>query len=122
MDPVEFEALVVEALESLPEEIARYLNNVDVVVEQAPTSAQMRRVGLRPSHTLFGLYEGIPLTRRTTNYGLVLPDRITIFQQPIEQACRTEPQIRAQVRRTVIHELAHHFGISDDRLRQLGAY
>ncbi len=122
MDPVEFETLVVEALESLPEEIARYLNNVDLVVKQVPSPAQMRRVGLRPSQTLFGLYEGIPLTRRTTNYGLVLPDRITIFQQPIEQACRTEQRIRAQVRRTVIHELAHHFGISDERLRQLGAY
>lgn len=122
MDSLDFEALVAEALESLPEEIARYLNNVDVVIEWAPSPQQLHRLGLQPPQTLLGLYEGIPLTERTSSYGLVLPDRIAIFQRPIEQLCRTPEQIRAQVRRTVIHELAHHFGISDDRLRELGAY
>ncbi|HBY96498.1 MAG: metallopeptidase family protein [Ardenticatenaceae bacterium] len=122
MDSLDFEALVAEALESLPEEIARYLNNVDVVIEWAPSPQQLHRLGLQPPQTLLGLYEGIPLTERTSSYGLVLPDRIAIFQRPIEQLCRTPEQIRAQVRRTVIHELAHHFGISDDRLHELDAY
>lgn len=122
MDPTDFETLVAEALESLPEELARYLNNVEVIVEWAPSPEQLRRMGLQPHQTLLGLYEGIPLTQRTSSYGLVLPDRITIFQRPIEQFCRTPQQMRAQVRRTVIHEIAHHFGISDDRLHELGAY
>lgn len=122
MAPADFETLVAQALESLPEEIARYLDNVDVIVEWAPSPEQLRRVGLQPPQTLLGLYEGVPLTQRTSNYGLVLPDHITIFQQPIEQLCRTPQQIRAQVRRTVIHEIAHHFGISDERLHELGAY
>jgi predicted Zn-dependent protease with MMP-like domain len=79
-------------------------------------------VGLRPGQTLFGLYEGVPQTQRTSHYGLVLPDKITIFQGPIERLHRSPEAIREQVRRTVIHELAHHFGISDERLRELGAY
>jgi predicted Zn-dependent protease with MMP-like domain len=122
MDRAEFENLVIEALESLPEEIAGWLDNVDVVIEWSPSREQIRNLGLRPSETLFGLYEGVPLTARTTSYGQVLPDRITIFQKSILDHCRTPQQIRAQVRRTVIHEIAHHFGISDGRLRELGAY
>jgi|SRR5690606_33207400 len=122
MDRAEFENLVIEALESLPEEIAGWLDNIDIVIEWSPSREQIRNLGLRPSETLFGLYEGVPLTARTTSYGQVLPDRITIFQKSILDHCRTPQQIRAQVRRTVIHEIAHHFGISDGRLRELGAY
>jgi predicted Zn-dependent protease with MMP-like domain len=122
MDTSEFEQLVAEVLDSLPDEIGRYLNNVEVVVTDAPTLSQLQQVGLGPMHTLLGLYEGIPLTRRTSGYGQVLPDCITIFQRPIEAICHTPAQIRAQVRRTVIHELAHHFGISDQRLHELDAY
>jgi predicted Zn-dependent protease with MMP-like domain len=117
-----FEELVVEALEGLPPEIARMLDNVDVTVAGWPSPAVLRRTGLGPGQTLFGLYEGVPQTQRTSHYGLVLPDKITIFQRPIERVHRTPEAIREQVRRTVIHELAHHFGISDDRLRELGAY
>ncbi len=117
-----FEELVAEALDSLPPDIQEKLENVEVVVEWRPSPAQMRRMGLGPGQTLFGLYEGVPLTERTSGYGLVLPDKITIFRQPIEAYCRTDEQVRQTVRRTVLHELAHHFGISDDRLRELGAY
>jgi predicted Zn-dependent protease with MMP-like domain len=117
-----FEELVAEALDSLPPDIQEKLENVEVVVEWRPSPAQMRRMGLGPGQTLFGLYEGVPLTERTSGYGLVLPDKITIFRQPIEAYCRTDEQVRRTVRRTVLHELAHHFGISDDRLRELGAY
>jgi predicted Zn-dependent protease with MMP-like domain len=117
-----FEELVAEALDSLPPDIQEKLENVEVVVEWRPSPAQMRRMGLGPGQTLFGLYEGVPLTARTSGYNLVLPDKITIFRQPIETYCRTDEQVRQTVRRTVLHELAHHFGISDDRLRELGAY
>jgi predicted Zn-dependent protease with MMP-like domain len=117
-----FELLVAEALDSLPSDIQEKLENVEVVVVWRPSPAQLRQVGLGPGHTLFGLYEGIPLTNRTSGYNMVLPDKITIFRQPIEAHCRTDEQVRQVVRRTVLHELAHHFGISDDRLRELGAY
>jgi len=117
-----FEELVAEALDGLPPDIQEKLENVEVVVEWRPTPGQLRRLGLGPGHTLFGLYEGVPLTERTSYYGLVLPDKITIFRQPIEAHCHSEDQVRQKVRRTVLHELAHHFGISDERLRELGVY
>lgn len=117
-----FEELVAEALDSLPPDIQAKLENVEVVVEWRPSWAQLRRLGLRPGETLFGLYEGIPLVERTSSYGMVLPDKITIFRQPIEAHCRSDEQVRQLVRRTVLHELAHHFGISDERLHELGAY
>ncbi len=118
----EFEALVVEVLDGLPEDIARHLQNVEVVVAWAPTPDQLRRVGLSRGQTLLGLYEGVPLTERGHFYGLVLPDKITIFQGPLQQMARDVDDLRYLVRRTVLHELAHHFGISDERLRELGAY
>ena len=111
-----------EALDDLPPDIQEKLENVEVVVEWQPTPVQLHHLGLRPGHTLFGLYEGVPLTGRTSHYGLVLPDKITIFRQPIEAHCRSDEQVRQVVRRTVLHELAHHFGISDERLRELGVY
>jgi predicted Zn-dependent protease with MMP-like domain len=117
-----FEDLVAEALDSLPPDIQEKLENVEVVVEWRPSPAQMRRMRLGPGQTLFGLYEGVPLTERTSGYGMVLPDKITIFRQPIEAYCQTDEEVRQTVRRTVLHELAHHFGISDERLRELGAY
>ena len=117
-----FETLVVEALESLPPDIQAKLENVEVVVEWRPSPGQLRRLGLGPGHTLFGLYEGIPHTSRTSGYNMVLPDKITIFREPIEAHCQSNQQVRQSVRRTVLHELAHHFGISDERLRELGAY
>ncbi len=117
-----FEVLVAEALDSLPADIQEKLENVEVVVDWRPSAVQLRSVALRPGQSLFGLYEGVPQTKRTSSYGMVLPDKITIFQQPIESVCRSDEQIKQLVRRTVLHELAHHFGISDDRLRELGAY
>jgi predicted Zn-dependent protease with MMP-like domain len=113
---------VSEALDGLPPDIQKKLENVEVVVEPRPSLSQLRRLRLGPGHTLFGLYEGVPLTRRTSHYGMVLPDKITIFREPIESRCRSDEQVRYVVRRTVLHELAHHFGISDQRLRELGVY
>lgn len=122
MERVEFEQLVVEALEDLPADIRGLLDNVELTVADWPSPALLQSVGLRPGQLLFGLYQGIPQTRRGSHYGLVLPDMITIFQGPIERVCRSPQAIRAQVRRTVLHELAHHFGLSDQRLREIGAY
>ena len=109
VDPESFEQMVATALDSLPADLADMMRNVAVLVEPG-----------RGPRGLLGLYEGIPLTRRTTGYAGVLPDRITIYQQAICAICDTEAEVVEQVRRTVIHEVGHHFGISDDRLRQLG--
>ena len=116
----EFEALVAEALADLPSEILERMDNVAVTVAHWPSHAQLARAGVKSPNTLFGLYEGVPLTKRGTYYGMVPPDRITLFQGPIEAACHTLTGIRERVRRTVIHEVGHHFGISDQRLRELG--
>jgi len=119
----EFEELVVEALVELPAVFAEKMSNVVVLVQPWPTSADLRHAGVSPGHTLLGLYSGIPLTQRNSGYSLVAPDTITLYQGPIEQAAGASREaLRRQVRRTVLHELAHHFGISDERLRELGAY
>lgn len=114
-----FEDLVAEALAGLPEEFRERLDNLDVEVLDWPTARHMARGGVRHRWQLLGLYEGIPLTRRDAGYGMVLPDRITIFRRPIELICRSEEEIVRQVRNTVIHEIGHHFGIDDERLREL---
>ena len=98
------------------------INNVEVLVKKWPSRHDLNGAGVPHGHTLLGLYSGIPLTERTHNYGMVAPDTITLFQGPIELAADSSAQIPDLVRHTVIHELAHHFGISDDRLRELGAY
>lgn len=120
--PQEFEQLVVQALDDLPEFFLEKLTNIEVVVAEWPSAAELRAVGLPASQLLLGLYQGIPLTQRGSHYSMALPDKITIFQGPIESICRTREQVIKQVQHTVKHELAHHFGINDDRLRQLGAY
>jgi predicted Zn-dependent protease with MMP-like domain len=105
-----FEALVANALDSLPADLGKAMENVAVVVDE-------RSVG----GNLFGLYQGIPLTQRgPQSYRWVMPDRITLFQDTICRVCSTEAEVIAQVRKTVIHEVAHHFGISDPRLEELG--
>ena len=117
-----FEALVAQALNDLPDEFQDKMHNVDLVIADWPTRGELRRAGLRRGDMLFGLYQGVPLTKRTTGYGLVLPDKITIYQGPIEAVCRTPRQIRHKVLQVVLHELGHHFGIPEERLRELGVY
>ena len=109
VEPGRFEDMVVAALDGMPEELGQLMRNVAVTVEHEP--------GPRG---LLGLYQGIPLTSRTSQYAGVLPDRITIYRQTICATCRSEQEVADQVRRTVIHEIAHHFGIDDTRLRELG--
>ena len=119
MDKERFEWLVARAIETLPDEFISRLENVDVVVEDYPTKNQLASVGLRRGQTLLGLYEGVPLTKRSSHYGLVPPDKITIFQKPIEAKGRYNAKITAEIQRVVKHEIAHHFGIGDARLEQL---
>jgi predicted Zn-dependent protease with MMP-like domain len=109
VDPARFEEMVVTALDSLPEELGRLMSNVAVTVQHEPGPPG-----------LLGLYQGIPLTSRTTGYAGVLPDRITIYRLAICAACESEDEVVDQVRRTVVHEVGHHFGIGDARLRDLG--
>jgi predicted Zn-dependent protease with MMP-like domain len=116
----EFEALVAEALDSLPDEIRDMMDNVAVVVAERPSSSQLARAGVPPNVLLFGLYEGVPKTKRGVTYGEMLPDKIVIFQRPIERVCRTREQVREQVRRTVLHEIGHHFGLDEDELDDAG--
>ena len=122
MEPLrrgQFEELVREALSDLPEEFTARLENVDLVVETAPTPEHIRSSGIGEGYTLLGLYEGVPLTARE-NYGFVLPDKITIFQRPIEDICDTPEDVIDEVRSTVVHEVAHHFGIDDAALHEMG--
>ena len=119
MDKERFEWLVARAIETLPGEFISRLENVDVVVEDYPTKNQLASVGLRRGQTLLGLYEGVPLTKRSSHYGLVPPDKITIFQKPIEAKGRYNARITTEIQRVVKHEIAHHFGIGDARLEQL---
>jgi predicted Zn-dependent protease with MMP-like domain len=109
VDPDRFEEMVVTALDGLPEEFGRLMSNIAVTVEHGPGPPG-----------LLGLYQGVPLTSRTSQYAGVLPDRITIYRQAICAICRSEDEVGDQVRRTVIHEVGHHFGIDDPRLRELG--
>lgn len=113
-----FEDLVAEALDSLPPEIAAAMVNVEVTIEDEPPAEALR--GLERGHTLLGLYHGVPLTARDGGYFGTLPDKISIYRGPITRVARTPARIRKQVRKTVIHEIAHHFGIDDARLRELG--
>ena len=120
METERFEMLVARAVEGLPEEFRERLDNIDIVVADRPTLKQLSKAERKRGETLLGLYEGVPLPERTHGYGFVVPDVITIFQGPVESVCQSDSGIIAEVRRVVLHEIAHHFGISDDRLRQLG--
>ncbi len=122
METQKFEQLVAAAIESLPDEFRERLDNIDVVVADEPTQTQLRKSHIRGNTTLLGLYEGVPLTGRSAGYSFVIPDKITIFQKAIEAICKNDNQVVAQVTRVVRHEIAHHFGIDDDRLKELGRY
>jgi predicted Zn-dependent protease with MMP-like domain len=117
----EFEEQVVEALDLVPDEFRSYLADVAVIVEEWPSVEQQRRLRLRPNDLLFGLYEGVPLPQRNSGYNLAMPDRITLFRGPLEaDAGADRKRLRQQIRRTVLHEIAHHFGFGEERLRELG--
>ena len=120
MERRRFFSLVRRALAGLPPPYRDWLENIDVVVERRPSRRQLREAGLEADDLLFGLYEGVPLTERTSGYGLVLPDKITVFQEPLEAEFLDDEELIEEVRQTVLHELAHHFGMDDEHLERLG--
>ena len=115
-----FERLVERALESLPADFKPYLENVEVLVRDRPDPQTLEEMDIPEEETLFGLYQGTPLTAREGSAEPRMPDQILIFQEPIEEACASRAEIEREVRRTVIHEVAHFFGIGEDRLLELG--
>ena len=119
----EFEVLVRDALENLPQKFKDALQNVDVVIENEPDMAAARRLRLGGRGRLLGLYQGVPLKNRTHYYGMVMPDKITLYRKNILNACKLSgTDIRDEVQHVVQHEIAHHFGITDKRLRDLDIY
>ena len=114
--PREFAELVEEAVLGLPDEFAKKLENIEIVVEDRPDAETIRRMKLERGHTLLGLYHGVPRTERHETAPPLYPDRITIYRRPILAICRTPDEVRAQVRETVIHEIGHHFGLSDEEM------
>ena len=114
MDRARFQELVAEALEEIPEPFSEHLAGIAVVVEDEPSADILREMGLHPRRdTIFGLYEGTPLSERGMEDMLALPDRITIFYRPLVRTFRTPAAIRREIRKTVVHELAHFFGLED---------
>jgi len=120
MENAEFERLVAGALDDIPAEFARLLANVTVVVEEEPPPRLLLALGLDPAReSLYGLYQGVPLSRRPHDFA-GLPDRITIFAGPLLRNCPTHAALRQQIRKTVVHEIAHFFGLDERRVRGLG--
>jgi predicted Zn-dependent protease with MMP-like domain len=115
----EFEALVVLALKRLPIFFKKKMKNVDVVVEARASGDLLAGMDLQSPYQLLGLYQGVPLDRRGFYYGNVLPDKITLYQVPIESMCRTKEEVEEKVREVVIHEVGHYFGLDDEKLKEL---
>ena len=119
MQREKFEELVLDAISNMPAEFKELLENIDIIVEDWPSNSQIKKLGLKNKYELLGLYEGIPRTRRDHSYNLALPDKITIFQKPLEADCSSEQDLKKEIIRTVKHEIAHYFGLDDDRLEEI---
>ncbi len=117
MEYEKFEKLVNEGIKAIPERFLRKMDNVEVVIEEQPTPLQVQKLKGKRSSAVFGLYEGVPKTKRW-HYGQVLPDKITIFKKAIENAARSEEEIREIVKSTVWHEIAHYFGMDEEEVRR----
>jgi len=122
MDRETFNELVLDAFDALPERFRERLQNVEIVVEDWPDPETMRLAGVRNRVGLLGFYHGIPLPERTQGYNMVAPDKISIYRQPILMQSRNLREVRESVSRVLHHEIAHYFGIDDERLREIGAY
>ena len=116
----QFEAVVEEALQSIPEGFNKYLDEIVVDVEDVPDAATCDEVGIRDPRSLLGLYRGTPLTRRHVDAPYRYPERVVIYQHNIERLCRSKRQMVRQIRKTVLHEIGHHFGLTERQLRELG--
>ena len=114
-----FTKLVEEALNEIPRRFRKEMKNVAVVVEDEPSPELLDEMGIEPGETLFGLYQGTPLTERRWDFGNNLPDKISIYQRPTEEACETDDDIRDCVAETVIHEFGHYFGMSEEEIEEI---
>lgn len=117
----EFNDLIASSLDELPTEYTSRLNNVLITYEDKPNDEQRQRLHLRCNETLFGLYEGVPLTARGNGYNMVLPDKITLFKIPMLHAAHSKKSLKAQVKHTLWHEIAHYFGLNHDRIHEIEA-
>jgi len=117
MDDKKFEEIVREGIKAIPKKFLEKLNNVDICIEEEPTPHQLQKLRTRKNPLILGLYEGVPQTKRQ-HYGQVLPDKITIFKRPIERVANSQEQIKKIVTNTVWHEIAHHFGMDEKRVRE----
>ena len=115
----EFERLVVEAVTLIPKRFRREMKNLALVVEDEPTSALLAEMEIEPPDSLYGLYQGTPLPERAWAFGNTLPDRITLYQRPIEEDCEDEDEIRAVIGETLIHEVGHYFGMSEEEIEEI---
>ena len=115
----EFERLVVEAITLIPKRFRREMKNLALVVEDAPSPALLEEMEIEPPDSLYGLYQGTPLPERSWAHGNALPDRITIYQQPIEEDCDDEDDVRAVIGETLIHEVGHYFGLSEEEIQEI---
>jgi predicted Zn-dependent protease with MMP-like domain len=119
MDRAAFERLVVEATTLIPKRFRREMKNIAVVVEEEPSAALLAEMEIEPPDSLYGLYQGTPLTERSWGFGNSLPDKVTIFQLPIEEDCDDEDEIRAVIGETPIHEIGHYFGLSEEEIEEI---
>jgi len=115
----EFEKTVIDVIQRLPQFVKEKMENVDVVIENRASSSLVSEMGLHSPYDLLGLYQGIPIDQRGFYYGNVLPDKITLFQLPIESVCNTKEEIKEKIREVVIHEVGHYFGLDEKRLEEL---
>ncbi len=122
MENKKFEKLVKKVLKKLPRKFKEKLENVAIVIEDEPRIETLKGLKLGANGRLLGLYQGVPLEDRTHYYAMVLPDKITLFKSNIEKSCNSEDEVYDKIVHTLEHEIAHHFGISDSRLRDINAY
>lgn len=115
----EFERLVAEAVTLIPPRFRREMKNLSIVVEDEPRAELLADMEVEPSDSLYGLYQGTPLTERGWGYGNTLPDRITLYQRPIEEDCDDEDEMRAVIGETLIHEVGHYFGLSEEEIEAI---
>ncbi len=120
LDDAEFDAIVKRAVGHVPDEIREHLENMVISVRKRPSRAMLKEMGVPPGETLFGIFEGVPLTERSVTEPPLYPDTILVFQEPLEEACETVEELEEEIEVTVVHEVAHFVGMSEERLAELG--
>lgn len=116
----EFDSIVEEAIEAIPEDIRQHLKNIVISVRMRPSRDMLKEAGISKGYTLLGLFQGVPLTQRSIVYPPLYPDKIFLFQEPLEDMCKTRQELARQIEITLVHEIAHFIGMSEERLKELG--